>query len=426
MRVLGQCLTSLLVAASTASVVEGFAPTPSFVVTTRRSIASAGTTTSQSSSFNTVLYISSWGTTKSGDSTPSSSGSDVENKNPEENVQAYLKAPDAVEARDNVDGTVLVSGLVRTSDRTDQFIFDLLNHEESAFEFKQIIAFVDDEKFAKKRLLSRSARYGGLLNKLNFIEADSSSPGSGSLPTSQQLEGVKSWVAYLEGDNILTEMEQVATTAKGVVGLENVAILMTNAIELDVDATKAAIEALKDSGVQYTVVAVGKLEDHAEGQIPYKYAELGTTEGVLSSDAIFSRNEALRMVTECLQLECGVNKAWAFSEVYDVNATEAKLIKGLRVAGYARPQEIDFMMRDGPTVSFILFCFALCFGWMSSPLCFQLSLLVYVPSTIICLTHFFINLFFVSQNNNNNKKHRIIKPRLMNLRKRIRITPKDI
>jgi hypothetical protein len=73
---------------------------------------------------------------------------------------------------------------------------------------------------------------------------------------------------------------------------------------------------------------------------------------VLPSDAIFSRDEAMRMITECLQLECGVNKTLSFSEVYDVNATEAKLIKGLRKAGYARPQEIDHMMNDGPTVSF--------------------------------------------------------------------------
>ena len=37
-------------------------------------------------------------------------------------------------------------------------------------------AFVDDEKFAKKRLLSRHARYTGLLDKLEFLEA--SEPGA--------------------------------------------------------------------------------------------------------------------------------------------------------------------------------------------------------------------------------------------------------
>jgi hypothetical protein len=59
----------------------------------------------------------------------------------------------------------------------------------------------------------------------------------------------------------------------------------------------------------------------------------------------------MRMISECLQLECGANKALTFSEVYDVNATEVKLIKGLREAGYARPQEIDHMIRVGTGVS---------------------------------------------------------------------------
>merc|ERR1711935_718252 len=51
---------------------------------------------------------------------------------------------------------------------------------------------------------------------------------------------------------------------------------------------------------------------------------------------------------ETLQLEAGANKALTFSEVYETNTTEAKLIKGLREAGYARCQEIDHMLRDGP------------------------------------------------------------------------------
>ena len=72
---------------------------------------------------------------------------------------------------------------------------------------------------------------------------------------------------------------------------------------------------------------------------------------VLPAKATFSREEMYRMVTELLQLECGVNQALVFAEVYNPNITEAKLIKGLREAGYARPQEIDHMIRNGPKVS---------------------------------------------------------------------------
>jgi hypothetical protein len=119
---------------------------------------------------------------------------------------------------------------------------------------------------------------------------------------------------------------------------------------MDAQASAGAAEALRGAGKEYTLVAVGKLEDHAEGKIPYKFAEFGTDEGVLPPDAIFSRDEAMRFITECLQLAVGANRTFSFSEVYDANATEAKLIKGLREAGYARPQEIDHMLRDGPKV----------------------------------------------------------------------------
>jgi len=317
---------------------------PAFSVTTSSAAPSSAATTS------TTLFISSWGTKGS----PYTGTMSKERENIEQNLQAYLKKPEAVEARANVDGTCLVSGLVKSKERTDQTMFDLLNHEDSAFEFKKIIAFVDDMKFAKKRLLSRSARYTGLLDKLDMKEA--SAPGA--LPTAADLEGVKSWVAYLEAegnDKIFAEIEGIAEVAKAA-SVENVAILVTGANELDAEASKKALEKLQGSdSMSYTLVAVGKLEEHAEGSVPYRYAEFGTEDGVIPENAIFSRDESLRMVTELLQLEAGANKALSFREVYNVNVTEARLVKGLREAGYARPQEIDHMIRDGPKVSLMIF-----------------------------------------------------------------------
>jgi hypothetical protein len=315
-------LYSLLLAASASA----FAPAPAFT-TSRSAVVPA----------ETVLFISSWG--KGG---AASRQSEKENENPEERIQAYIKAPGSIGARSNIDGTVLVSGLVKSKDRSDQFLFDLLNHEESAFEFKKIVAHVDDIKFSKKRLLSRSARYSGLLDKLDFTEA--SAPGA--LPTKEQLDGVKTWVAILDGGDLLATVKEIGATAKGT-SIENISILLTNAFDLDAAACKDAVESIKAEGIKYSMVAVGKLEEHAEGKIPYQYKDFGSDEGVLAPDAVFSRNEALRMISECLQLECGVDKALTFSEVYNVNATEAKLIKGLREAGYTRPQEIDHMIRVG-------------------------------------------------------------------------------
>jgi hypothetical protein len=291
------------------------------------------------------LYISSWGTK----GPPSRWAAETRKKNPADDVQNYIPPPQPVDARINVDGTVLVSGLVKSPERTDQTMFDLINSEVSAFEYQKIVAFCDDVKFSKKRLLSRSARYTGLLDKLEFVQA--SLPGA--LPTTEQLSGVKGWVAYLEGDDLVQQVKQVASTAQEATDVENVAILLVGANELDPSAAQEAVKALeqaaeaRDGKLQYTLVAVGQLVDTAEGKVPYKYAEFTSPEGVIPKDAVFSRDEALRMITELLQLDAGINRTLSFMEVHDKDAPEYKLIKGLRAAGYPRPTEVDFMINSG-------------------------------------------------------------------------------
>lgn len=325
-------------AASAASVAYAFAPSPAF---SRLASSSAST--------DTTLYISSWGKAESDTDTT------VKNTNPNTNIQSYLDEPDGVDPRPALDGSCLVSGLVNVKERTDQFVFDLLNHEDSAFEFKKIVAFVDDEKFAKKRLLSRSARYTGLLDKLDFKEA----AAEGALPVPAQLEGIDSWIATLESNGDLVEKVKAIAALVKDSDLENISIMVTNAGGESISAADrvAVVDALKDTGKEYTLLVMGKLEDRDEGKTPYKFRDFASDDdelALLPEDAVFSREEAMRMVTETLQLDAGANKALTFSEVYETNATEAKLIKGLRQAGYARCQEIDHLLRDGVEVSTLL------------------------------------------------------------------------
>jgi len=281
------------------------------------------------------LYISSWG------AGGPPSRRKVEEPDPEQKIQSYLKEPQPVAARNNLDGAVLVSGWVKTQERTDQTVFDFLNNEESAFQFEKIIAFVNDAKFAKKRLISRSARYTGLLDKLDFIQAESTD----ALPTYAQLEGVKSWLAYAGND--LSVVRNIAAIAQTVPSIENICVLITDAQTLSAAESLEAVQSLSLEGKSFTVVAVGSITEEAEGTYPYEIKDFGTTDGVLVPDAKFSRDESLRLVTECLGLECGINKAFTFAEVNNVNQTEYKLVKGLREGGYTRPQEIDHMITKG-------------------------------------------------------------------------------
>lgn len=289
---------------------------------------------------STSLYISSWGTKG-----PPSKWSGAKKQSPEADVQAYIPAPEAVDARINLEGTVLISGLVKSQERTDQTIFDLINSEVSAYEYDKIVAFVDDVKFSKKRLLSRSARYTGLLDKLDFIEASE----AGALPTPAQLEGVAGWVAYVEGDNLTDQVKAVADIAKQAPSVQNVALLLVGANDLDQSACQEAVESLKNMGrddLDYTLVAVGELTEAPEGAVPYRYMEFDGDKPI-PKDAKFSRAESLRMVTELLQLTCGKSKCLSFVEVSDPKDAAHILIKGLRAAGYPRPLEVDHMIRKG-------------------------------------------------------------------------------
>merc|ERR1712238_639468 len=112
-------------------------------------------------------------------------------------------------------------------------------------------------------LISRSSRYSGLLNKLDFVQAEQ----VGALPTLQQLtdEKVGTWVAYVackkEDDkdcvDTIREIARLATESE----VTNVAVLLTDAQDLD------------DKKV--TIVAVGAIDDDAaEGSVFYKVSDI--------------------------------------------------------------------------------------------------------------------------------------------------------
>ena len=248
-----------------------------------------------------------------------------------------------------------MSGFVNSKDRTDQFIFDLLNHEESAFEFDKIVAFVDDEKSSRKRLLSRSARYTGLLDKLEFKEAAM----KGGLPVAAQLEGVCTWLACLEAnDDTVAQVKEIAALAKGAEELENISIMILNAngFNMTTEVRNALTDDLYESDCDYNLLMFGEMIDREEGKLPFTMRDFESDdekEALLDIDAVFSRQEAMRMAAETLQLESGANLAITFDNVYNVNATDARLIKGLREAGYERFQEMDYLLRGGVAVSSI-------------------------------------------------------------------------
>ena len=308
--------------------------------------------------------------------------------NPAYSMQSYLTnlldlqgvdVPQPSQTRPDLGPTVLVSGFVDPASPTlgrdsDQAMFDLLNvdtHEETnpffGFNFERIVAFVPDAAFAKKRLVSRSARYSGLLNKLAFEQSTTTGV---MIPTPQQLEGVTSWVARIDGPDRMGQIQSVVELAQSSPSIANVAFLLTDASNLDMDAVLNVVQTMKDDAglvkKSFTVVAVGEIDDDVpEATYPYAVTDLLSSEpasaattattatGEVQAQPLptYSREESFRLVATCLGLECGRNRALSFAAVDNVNATSYKLVKGLREAGYGWDQEVQFMVDGGAEVS---------------------------------------------------------------------------
>mmetsp|Transcript_33886 Transcript_33886/g.49071 ORF Transcript_33886/g.49071 Transcript_33886/m.49071 type:complete len:479 (-) Transcript_33886:300-1736(-) len=268
---------------------------------------------------------------------------------PAEKVEVYVKEPEPMEPRANLDGRALVSGWVNAQERSDQFVFDLLNNHDgiSAFDFQQIVAFVDDGPFAKKRLLSRSSRYNGLLDKLDIVQAGA----PGDLPTVEALSGINCWIAHVEcveGLNVEAKLSDIANLAK-LSGVKNVAVLVSNALGFNTALATQLNTRFSDSATDFTVAFTGTMDDmKAEGSHPYRILNMEdvTEEAGAIVTGTFSREEATRIVAESLGLKSAACRTVALQNV-PTDSRAAVLIKGLRSAGYGRCQEINDIFDRG-------------------------------------------------------------------------------
>ena len=201
----------------------------------------------------------------------------------------------------------MVCGLLKTKERTDQTMFDFLK-ESPAFSFGKIVAFCNDAAFAKKRLTSRSARYSGLLDCLSFQEA--SKPDC--MPNKEDLSGIDSVIAYGVEASEVKDLAKSLADAK----VANVVAIMEK--PESAKKVKDAVAALSKAGeVSFTLITMPTIVDGAEGSTPYRIGEATDVESF--ADCTIPRDEALRLITECLGLESAIGKAVSFRGVSTEN-----------------------------------------------------------------------------------------------------------
>uniref|UniRef100_A0A7S1UKI3 Uncharacterized protein n=1 Tax=Phaeomonas parva TaxID=124430 RepID=A0A7S1UKI3_9STRA len=232
-------------------------------------------------------------------------------------------------------GTVLVSGFLDDTARDDQFIFDILHTPKS---WAKIIAFNADSASAKKRLISRSARYTGLLDVLNFIEGDASDAAA----MKGHLDGVDAWINFNADAAGLAAQADVAI-ASGVKYLVSSVVVPEGSSVPDMTAVAAKLDA---AGVAYAFVASGPVDDAAEetGLVRVQNATAGAS---LPEGGNIGRADLVRVVGE-LAGEPALSGAvvGAFAPVKADNNTQAYL-RSLRSKGVTRAEELAAMISGG-------------------------------------------------------------------------------
>ena len=268
-------------------------------------------------------------------------------------IMAYLadsQLPNTI-LRSNLGTSVMISGF-NPEDPSSAEILAFLNNEDSPhFPFTKIVAHVEDMKLAKKRLIGRNTRYTGLNDKLEFSEG-------ASLPTVDQLADVSSWVVHVGGGDmsILGDIADVAEKADCV---KNVAILVSGATSsVSGDALKEAEELLKTKATTfaYTLLVVPEWNDEPESSCAFGIANAtDVVDSAFVEGETFSREESLRIITECLAIDKAAGKCVVANAAKDTTSLDHMLIQGMREIGFNRIAEIEHMVTMGAKVCETLF-----------------------------------------------------------------------
>ena len=188
-------------------------------------------------------------------------------------------------------------------------------------DFQKITAHSSSVANAKKMLLSREARYSGLIDVLEFSEQ----------PLEETFKGSDVWLAMNADEAALPAQIESAKTA----GVQRIFLMFasdgpTNTI-VNVDSLKSCLDG---SGCEYTVMRVGKLEAKASGGGGLKLLDIDEEEcGELSRDDVF------RFMTEAMTLSEANGRIFSLCP-----SPDASQLKEMRQAGCDRREEAQALL----------------------------------------------------------------------------------
>merc|ERR1712224_1148875 len=215
-----------------------------------------------------------------------------------------------------------VSGFFNDATRSDQRVLDVL-HAQNVW--GAIVAFSDDMVANKKRLMSRSARYSGLLGVLRFGELN-----SGDVATSLENAEVQAWLAFDVAPSEVGATLQAAIKAKTV---ERVVVASTGPVPDD------QLKVVEGEDIDWSVVSfdvAALADDLPEG------GPLAVDRDSQDLASAISRDDACRVVAEAFVLEPATKKRFVVSNGGEMSAL---YLRSLREQGFSRRAELGKLIQ---------------------------------------------------------------------------------
>ena len=230
-----------------------------------------------------------------------------------------------------VGGNLVISGIGGNSG--DEFGLNLFNEQQL---WNSIVLATSDSNVTKKRFLSRTARYSGLLNILNFQTTNM--VDAKELKT--LLTDVDAWIAY----NVT--IDDVPSFTKAAIEAKVKRVIFTTSMSDDLVTSSSKVEEFEnslklfiDAGVSFTGIRHGAI---IEGDEDNSYEIVnGTTP---CSQNTVEYGVLSRVTAELLQIDdsanqlCGVSSSGEFALAY---------LNVLRSSGLDRSQEVKKMFTGG-------------------------------------------------------------------------------
>ena len=227
-------------------------------------------------------------------------------------------------------GKIIVTGIGKVDE--DEFALSLINEQAM---WSSIILATDDSVSTKKRFLSRTARYSGLLNVLDFATVDLTMKDQ----LATLLTGANSWIAFNVTQDAVPLLSEAALAAGVKRAVFTVSLPPERYQDIVIPELDQAINAFDAVGASLTGIRHGTV---VEGDENNPYEIVNATVPCLYE--VVERGVLARVATELLLVDkalnevCGLSRGTQFAAAY---------LDILRSSGLTRQQEVTKMYVGG-------------------------------------------------------------------------------